>query len=97
MQGIARLLTKKYPPGRKFEQGCTNSLGDQANGDPDQGDLRVAKRFSRSKSDLQVLVGESKFNHGRVCTHFIPINKKPTRAQTPVGAPSLLPQKTQRK
>jgi hypothetical protein len=94
MQAIAQILTKNSPQGCKSEQGCTISLGDQANGDPDRGDPRVAKRFWRSQSDLQGLVGESQCSHGRGHTHFIPTKKKPTRAQTPVGAPSLLPQKT---
>jgi hypothetical protein len=56
IQAISRLLTKISPQGRKSEQGCTISLGDQANGDPDWGDPRVAKRFWRSQSDLRGLV-----------------------------------------
>ena len=94
---IARILTKKSPQGCKSKQGQNISLGDQANGDLDRGDPRVANSFWKYQSDLQVLVGESQCNHGRGCTHFIPTKKKPTRAQTPVGAPSLLPQKTWRK
>jgi hypothetical protein len=44
-QAIAQLLTKISPQGCKSEQGCTISLGDQANGDPEQDDTRVDKRF----------------------------------------------------
>ena len=59
MQAIARILTKKSPQGHKSEQGHTISLGDQANGDPDQGDPRVAKRFWRYQSDLWGISGRS--------------------------------------
>jgi hypothetical protein len=59
MQAIAWLLTKNSPQGHKSEQGHTISLGDQENGDPDHGDLRVAKRFWRSQRDLRGLVGEA--------------------------------------
>jgi hypothetical protein len=58
MQAIAQLLTKNSPYGCKSEQGHTISLGDQANGDLDRGDPRVAKRCWRSQSDLRGLVGE---------------------------------------
>jgi hypothetical protein len=44
-QAIAQLLTKKSPQGCKSEQGCTISLGDKENGDPERDDSRVAKRF----------------------------------------------------
>jgi hypothetical protein len=90
MQAIAHILTKNSPQGLKYKQGCTISLGDQANGYLDEGDSRVAKRFWLSQSDLRGLVGEAQCNHGRGHTHFIPTKKKPTRVQTPVGAPSLL-------
>jgi hypothetical protein len=91
MQTIGRLLTKNSPQGCKSEQGCTISLGDQANGDQNWGDLRVANRCWRSQSDLRGLVGEAHCIHGRGHTHFIPTKKKLARAQTPIGAPSLLP------
>jgi hypothetical protein len=45
MQAIAQLLTNNSRQGHKSEQGHTISLGDQANGDPNRGDPRVAKRF----------------------------------------------------
>jgi hypothetical protein len=91
MQDIARRLTKNYPQGQQFEQGCTISLGDQSNGDPDRGDPRLSKRFWRSQSDLLGLVGEDHSSHGRGCTHVIPTKKKPARVKTPVRASSLLP------
>ena len=86
-QAIARLLTKKCPQGCKYEQERTISLGDQENGDPDQGDPRVAKRFWRSQSDLWGLVGEAQCSHGRDRTHFIPTKKKPARVKAQLVCP----------